>query len=78
MSLMEPAGPPVWPVDPATWAQADGVWVAEIQVTSSQEPARVDAVTVKLPDGRLVRYEGAAFRRFLDEWQFLPPESRHV
>ena len=70
---MEHTGPPVWPVDPSRWDQADGIWRGEVHVMSYREPARVNAVTVKLPDGRLVHYQGAALRRFLEEWRFTPP-----
>jgi hypothetical protein len=72
MSLLEHNRWLVWPVAPAHWNQAGENWVGEIKVPSGREPARAIAVTVKLPDGRLVHYEGVALGCFLDDWQFKP------
>ena len=73
MSRTQHAGPLVWPVQPAAWDQGDANWVAEIQLSFRRDVERMDAVTVQLPDGRLVHYEAAALGRFLEDWQFTPP-----
>ena len=71
---MERVARQVCPVDPARWEQEGDRWVGEIEIPPPTTPACDYLVAVKLPDGRLVRYDAERLWRFSHEWQPVPTE----